>query len=284
MNKRVAAGIVLYNPDIERLRLSLESVYIQVKKVFLIDNNSKNLSQIETLLKEYPECELRRNSENRGIASALNQLMEMADREDYQWVLTLDDDSICDKDMVEKLENCTGYRNAGIICAEAIDEKMSDSRKGNCAGKTNGLYQEVRDCITAGSLTNVEIWKKMGGFDSRMFIDFVDVEYCTRLRENGYKIIQVPGTYVHQQYGNISDSFSIFGKKYYLFNYSPVRIYYSVRNQIYYMKKHRGNVSILNQILFLLGYIGKRIIFEKNRSKSIKAACKGIRDGIKMQV
>lgn len=284
MNKRIAAGIVLYNPDTDRLRLCLESICFQVEKVFLIDNSSRNLRQIETLLKGYPKCDLRMNSENKGIAAALNQLMEIADRENYQWVLTLDDDSVCDKDMVEKLENCIGYCTAGIICAEAVDEKMSDSRKENFSEKTGDIYREIRNCITAGSLTNVAIWKKTGGFDSRMFIDFVDVEYCARLRENGYKIIQVPGTYVYQQYGNISGSFSLFGKKYYLFNYSPVRIYYSVRNQIYYMKKHRGNVNILNQILFLVGYIGKRIIFEKNRSKSLKAACRGIRDGIKMQV
>lgn len=278
-DNKIAAGIVLYNPDIERLRMNINAVCGQVEKIFLVDNASSNISEIQQLLERYPICRLVRNQDNKGIAEALNQLMEQAEKQDYRWLLTLDDDSVCDKDMVQKLSLYTENKEAGIICPEAVDDKME-----MCTVLEQTEMVFVDDCITAGSLTNIDIWRKIGGFDSRMFIDFVDVEYCTRLRMNGYKICKVKSACIHQQYGNIKGSFTFLGKKYYKFDYSPVRIYYSVRNQVYFMKKYRKYIAVFKQFLFLLGYIGKRIVFEKNRLKSIRSIIRGIKDGIRMHV
>lgn len=278
MINEIASGIVLYNPEIERLRQNLDAVSSQVSEIFLVDNASENITEIEALLTDYPKCRLIKNTKNSGIARGLNQIMASARQVGYRWVLTLDDDSICDSDLVARLSLYTSLDKAGIICPLAVDDRIESV-------KTNPLqreYMEVRDCITAGSLTNVSVWSETGGFDEKMFIDFVDIEYCTRIREYGYKIWRISGTYVHQRYGNIKGSFQLFGKKFYLFDYSPVRVYYSVRNQIYFMKKHRSQISICHQLIYLIGYIGKRIVFEGNRVESLISVCRGIRDGIRM--
>lgn len=279
MNEKVAAGIVLYNPDIDRLKENLKSVSEQVDKVFFVDNASSNLKELEEMLKEFSRWDLIVNKKNEGIAEALNQLFRAAEKAGYEWLLTLDDDSVCDQNMVSSLLRYTQDEEAGIICPKAVDDKMQAEQEKNAVS-----LEKVDDCITAGSLTSVEAWRKIGGFDSRMFIDFVDIEYCLRLRVKGYKILRVNDTCVHQQYGNITGSFSIFGKKFYLFGYSPTRIYYSVRNQIYYIKKHHKNISTVKQILYLAGYIGKRLVFENNRAKSFIAVCRGIKDGIKIRI
>lgn len=278
MTNDIAAGIVLYNPEIKRLRQNLDAVSSQVSEIFLVDNASENIAEIETLLTGYSKCRLIKNNKNNGIAQGLNQLMANAGQAGYQWVLTLDDDSVCDSDLVAGLSAYTNLDKAGIICPLATDDRIE-------LVKTDSMqreYTEVRDCITAGSLTNVSVWSEIGGFDEKMFIDFVDIEYCTRIREYGYKIWRISGTYVHQRYGNIKGSFHLLGKKFYLFDYSPVRVYYSVRNQIYYMKKHRSQISICHQLIYLIGYIGKRIVFEGNRVESLISVYRGIRDGIRM--
>ena len=277
MQNRIVAGIVLYNPDIDRLKKNLGVIESQVEKVFLVDNHSNNLEEIKKMLKLFSICELIENEKNAGIATALNQLMSEAQNQGYAWLLTLDDDSVCEKDMVGKLTAYMDKPYAGIICPRAIDDKMIALVK-----TENSRVTMVDSCITAGSLTNIEVWNAIGKFDDKMFIDFVDVEYCTRLREHGYHIYQVDSALIHQQYGNISGEFSILGRKFYLFNYSPVRVYYFVRNQIYYMKKHKLFLNIGHQRLFLMGYIGKRIVFEKNRVASFKAVIRGIKDGIRM--
>ena len=72
------AGIVLYNPDLGRLKENIESICKQVDKVILIDNGSDNIREIEDLIKEYLNCILLKNGENMGIAYALNQILKYA--------------------------------------------------------------------------------------------------------------------------------------------------------------------------------------------------------------
>ena len=279
MNKKKAVGIVLYNPDMERWVQCLNAIEVQCDKIYLIDNNSQNINDILQVIKGRSSCTLIQNNENKGIAAALNQIMSAAETDGFEWVLTLDDDSLCDPDLYEKLWKMTSEPEVGIICPVANDDKISSIE---VEKKHEARCQEIQNCITAGSLTNIEIWRKCGGFDEKMFIDFVDIDYCTCLREKGYKILQVTDTCVHQQYGNVSKTISFFGIQLSIFNYSPLRIYYSVRNQIYYMRKHKRFIKKVNWTFYLIGYIGKRVVFEKNRVKSIKAIYKGIKDGRKM--
>ena len=73
MRNKIAAGIVLYNPDIDRLKKNLEAIAPQVEKVFLVDNHSDHIENIKKLLEQFPVCELIENEKNAGIATALNQ-------------------------------------------------------------------------------------------------------------------------------------------------------------------------------------------------------------------
>ncbi len=279
MNRqKIAAGIVTYNPDIARFRECLSSVSLQAEKIIVCDNASGNVKEIRMLIREFPKTVLVRARRNTGIAKALNQIFRRAEEEGYDWVLTLDDDSVCGRDMLELLCRYITEEGTGIVCPVAVDRRMAESDQEQEKQIREKLaYPE--SCITAGSLTSVAAWKAVGGFDEYMFIDFVDIEFCKRLRNAGYQIVQVCSARVYQQYGNIKGSFRLFGRRWYRFDYSPVRIYYSVRNQIYYMKKHRKTLSVSRQILYLTGYIGKRLVFEHNRAASMKAVLRGIRDG-----
>ena len=46
----ILAGIVLYNPQIERLILELKSIEKQVQKICMFDNGSNNYSEIEKVM------------------------------------------------------------------------------------------------------------------------------------------------------------------------------------------------------------------------------------------
>ena len=45
------AGIVTYNPDITRLVENINAIYNQVDNVIIVDNNSKNIAEIEQTIK-----------------------------------------------------------------------------------------------------------------------------------------------------------------------------------------------------------------------------------------
>ena len=42
----ISAGIVLFNPDIERLKENIDAVIVQCTHVYLVDNGSKNISEV----------------------------------------------------------------------------------------------------------------------------------------------------------------------------------------------------------------------------------------------
>ena len=58
MQNKIAAGIVLYSPDIARLKKNLEAIVPQVEKVFLVDNHSDNIEEVKKMLEQFPVCKL----------------------------------------------------------------------------------------------------------------------------------------------------------------------------------------------------------------------------------
>ena len=51
LKKKTCCGIVLYNPEIEKLRKNINALSHQVDKIICIDNYSTNQKEILTLLK-----------------------------------------------------------------------------------------------------------------------------------------------------------------------------------------------------------------------------------------
>ena len=84
----IAAGIVLYNPDIERLKKCFDSLKQQVSKIFVFDN-----SEIQHVIQDKSVVYLSEDK-NRGIAYALNCIMLEAQKNGFDWVVTMDQDSV----------------------------------------------------------------------------------------------------------------------------------------------------------------------------------------------
>ena len=81
------AGIVVFNPDMVRLKENIEAIIPQVETVIVIDNGSKDENEIPSFLEAYKSTVCIRNAENMGIAKALNQIVNKADELGYEWVL-----------------------------------------------------------------------------------------------------------------------------------------------------------------------------------------------------
>ena len=274
--EKIIAGLVTYTPDQSRFLAGIKRIYDQVDEIVIVDNGSNNYKILRESTEGFDKCHWISNNTNLGIAKGLNQVFKYARSRNIPWVLTLDDDSLCDRDMVQALYRFANKKMAGIICPGAVDNDCENREK----PLTKPYY--VEDCITAGSLTSVKAWEDIGGFDEKMFIDFVDIEFCTRLREAGYKIIRNPNTQIHQRFGDESKTTVFLGMKIQLYEYSSLRIYYSVRNQIYFMRKHWKTINMVYRIFFLFGYCNKRIVLGQNRKANINAMLKGLYDGFRL--
>lgn len=270
-NRAVAAGIVTYNPELELLKKNIQAVLPQVELLIVVDNHSDCIRQIQELLLSFDRpIVLIQNEENMGIAKALNQIMDYAQRQQNGWVLTLDQDSIIPSGMVAELL-AHAQANVAIVCPTIRD------RNAHMDFGPDKISPE--QCITSGSLTNVAIWKRVGGFDEKMFIDEVDFDYNYRVLKAGYRIYQDSHVILDHAFG-AAKQIRIFNRSFAITNYSPTRKYYTTRNKIYNCYK---NDQPFAKAFFVIGRrtIGV-LLFEKQKGEKLKAILKGIHDGISM--
>lgn len=266
---KICTGIVTYNPDILKLESNIKSIIKQTSKIIILDNASKNYDEIENMILKKYSIDVIRNCENLGIAKALNQLCEKATNENYDWILTLDQDSISPNTLIENLTKYT-ERDVAIVAPNIVyknNESFAIQKKG---------VEHVEWVITSASLTNLKLWSKIK-FDENLFIDGVDRDYCTRANRLGYKIVKDFDIELLHELGNLK-CIKIFGKTIYITNHSPFRKYYMIRNVIYLDKKLNQNRSFK----YISKNILKTVFFEKQKIKKLKAIFNGIKDGKQM--
>ena len=241
---KIAAGIVLYKPDnIERLNHCIQSIYTQVSKVYIYDNNSQKYDYSFTENVIY-----KSRGKNLGIAFALNELKQMAEADEVEWLITLDQDSIVPDNLVQHYLT-TLYEekdnNVAIICPQVIDKRRKYMHV-----QTSKKMEYVDECIASASCTSVEAWKKVGGFDNWLFIDLVDNEFCKRLVVSDYKILRLNFLVLDQEFGNIEPK-SELGQKFWIF-LSKVFRNQNIAKLSYKKMLVQCEFVILVEILFML--------------------------------
>lgn len=272
---KIIAGIILYNPQIDRLRENIEAICNQLEVVVIVDNGSTNQSEIKELLKQYQNIHYMNNLENVGIAKALNQIMEYAEKDEVDWVLTLDQDSVVPPNLMKEYSAVLEVSNLALVTPNIIDRNFSSKEETQCG------IEEVERCITSAGLTNVSVWRTVGGFEEKLFIDYVDFEYCAKVKRNGYKIIKLNDVKLLHEIGNAKVK-HILGKNFIVYNHNPVRKYYYFRNVIYCMKKYPDFFEYKQEKRNLRVMFLKSVIFEKSRGKKFIFIIKGIMDGKRM--
>ena len=275
----ISAGIVLFNPDIKRLKEKIDAVIIQCTHLYLVDNGSGNVDEVKGLLNQYNQSKISIlwNRENQGIAKALNQLTSAAQKEGFDWILTLDQDSVVPSNIVGEFEKYINNSSVGILCPIICDRNKDEEIK------INEDCTEIDECITSGSLLNIKAWSEIGGFDERMFIDGVDFDICYRLRQRGYKIYCIHSVVLLHELGHIEYHRFLFWKVL-VKNHSAFRKYYIARNIIYTAKKRRSTLLVVKGLLQEIKLIGIVIFYEEDKLNKIRCICRGIYDGFKGKV
>lgn len=234
---KVCGCVTLYHPDDSVLNNILS--YIGALDVLYVMDNSeeKNVSLVEKISK-HPKCIYMDMKGNKGIAAVLNYALKRAKRNGYQWLLTMDQDSMFPKKNLEEMKNYIEKElkePAAIVCARYRNYK--DNRKSSLE-----KVSYVWDAVTSGSMVEVNIALKLGGFQEKLFIDEVDNEYCYRAILNGYKIIRLNNILFQHCLGNQK---VVNGVR--TFNYPPFRCYYLIRNNCYVIRKYK-KYPILNDV------------------------------------
>lgn len=168
---------------------------------------------------------------NKGIAAALNAGCQRLTEAGCDVALTMDQDSgfpakHADSILraVEKL-----LETHAIV---GLDYEVRDNLENNLGTSDEPVFIDVDYWITSGNFLSLEIFQEIGGFNEELFIDYVDTEFCQRVRRVGKAICYLPGYALDHEIGN-PIQFSLFGKTYQAMNHSPVRYFYRYRNCVY---------------------------------------------------
>ena len=271
---KVLALIVLYNPDMNRLNQNIEAVSLQVDEVVLVDNGSDNIDEVKNNIKN--SVTFIYNDKNVGIARALNEGFEYAIKNEYDWVLTLDQDSVIEKHLVEIYKKYLHLPDIGMLTCNFVDRNSDIILE----EEQQEEYYTVSRCITSASFCSVEAYIKSGGFDDYMFIDYVDHDYSAKMYKNNYKIYRINYDGLLHEIGH-TKVYHFLGLRAVSTNHSAFRQYYMARNNIILAKKYPEYYKMTNRIVVELCRWIVIILFEKNKMKKLSRRFKGIKDGVK---
>ena len=276
---RICSGIITYNPTLTDVNTCLEALCSQVERVIIVDNASKNVKGLQEVVSKYTNVTLVKNSQNIGFAKALTQVFEWAKSQGFDWVLTLNDDSVVPSNMVseykkilESQENLVNSKNSkiAIVCSLLKNRLDGTILHSKC---------HEDECITSGSLTSVEAWAKIGGFDEWLEIDGVDFDFSRRLARAGWKIVECQNVIMEHQIGK-ARSINLIIKHPIVWNHNANRKYYIARN-MQVVDYKMGTYSYAKSLRAVVRDMIFVALWEKNKFAKISAMIRGFKDGQK---
>lgn len=268
---KILAGIVLYNPDIQRLKENISTIRSQVDQIVFVDNGSSAPEQYQFLLEKSDT--IIRSDTNEGIATALNKILKFAQNHHFDWFITLDQDSVCKEGLVAEYSKYTELPVAGVLTCNIIDRNIGTTIR------NDQEYCEIKNCITSASFCNTAAFTKIGGFDDWLFIDAVDFDVCSNLRANHYKIYHINFDGLLHEVGH-GKKVRMFGEKI-SYNHSPFRNYYIARNNLYLTYKYPGDFPLKKYITHEMVRELIILFYEKEKFKKLGRRWKGIRDALR---
>ncbi|GAA2064527.1 glycosyltransferase [Williamsia deligens] len=271
--------VVTFNPNLEDLSRCLQAVSGEVDRIALVDNGSTNREALHELLQlnAWP-VEFIGLEQNNGIASALNVGLSRALDAGAVSALLLDQDSVVMPSTVERLRS--HCMNGVALCAPRISDRNND----NITQTYNAGVSDVNYCINSGSLLLIDAWQTVSGYDEGMFIDFVDFDFCLRLRLAGYRIVKDDSVVLSHTIGQQSRHGGVVA-----YNHSAFRLRHMARDMLYYAAKHRNSPQDLRvarrstggTLLVIAKKVAVVIIFESSKLEKTAALLSGTWSGLK---
>ncbi|BCR28499.1 rhamnosyltransferase [Aeromonas caviae] len=278
----ISAVIVSFNPEVNKLQKLIDSLFIKVKEVIIVDNSHEEFN-LQSKLQCNENLVLLSDGKNKGIAQAQNIgiLFSRDLGRDAVWMFDQDSElgDLSLEIMVEEL-NSFGSMVASIgpTIVNSFNRRIEIPKK---RSKCNNGCFSVDQIIASGSLTPLNVFEHVGMMEEDFFIDAVDFEWCWRARGKGYAILISSQRMIHSV-GEGDETF--LGGLVSIKVASPFRLYYQVRNYITLLD--RSYVPMRWKLRNLVFYFIKFFYFGFGRSDSTAYRyhiISGLRDGMKMR-
>jgi rhamnosyltransferase len=280
---KFCATVILYNPENSVLE-ALKRYSKLFEKVYVMDNSEKINNLIKTCISDIKSIEYYDMNGNKGISHALNIAFKKAIEEGFDFILTMDQDSIFLEDDIKFMMNYINKNDrvdVGIYATNYSRQYFDKKRREFIYTKPRipkHIIKNVTWAMTSGSFVKLSVIKEIMPIDENYFIAYVDIDLCIQMKLAGYSIVMVGGAVFYQQIGKIVNN-SLLRKLLRFTDHASIRYYYMIRNNFYFRNKYRNNIKIkiLSYKLFLK-YIFKIATSERNKIEKIKLGYLGYCD------
>lgn len=292
--KGIAAVVVGYNPDIDVLDSLLASLVDQVELLILVDNGGASGFLKGSDIRN--EIKYMALGENKGLGYALNLGFSTAVAAGINSVVTFDQDSHAQPDLILRLHDAMCRAKSLDARAIAVSPSFFDRRDGKNVrfpfySSESGQIRPVFDredqsdlvkadaLITSGMFVDTRAWKEGVKYDDGMFVDFTDTEWCFRVRDRGFTLY---GCLSIEMGHALSDAppVKVLGLSF--FRYSPVRRYFFFRNTVAVCRmRHTPTCWKRRMMMALMLRFAVNLLIDTDRLKSFRMMVRGVRHGIK---
>ena len=263
-------------------------------KIILVDNESDNKKVKNFKYKN--EIEIIQNKKNEGFSKANNIGIDYALKNNYDYTILINNDTIVEKNLIEVLLKTAQAKNLSVV--QPLILKYNSKVIWNAGGRINYFFgnfitrkkvgnslnssHELTEWLTGCCcLFKTKIFKEIGKLDESFFAYYEDVDFSLRLKKHGYKIGFTSKTHIYHY-----ESFSSISNKSKGGKLSPYIHYLNIRNHILILKKHSDLFNPfgtrLYQIFKIISY-SIYFIFRLRFTK-LNMVFKGLLDSYKIKI
>jgi rhamnosyltransferase len=241
---KVAAVVVTYFPDLDRLRSVLGALASQADAVFVVDNSgdAPTTAAIADACRDRG-AELLPQPANRGLAAGFNAGLRAIGLAGFTHGLLMDQDSLPQEGMVRRLvdtfvaENPTGnvaavgprfFDRRGVVPAPFARVGFPSNRAVS-AREPGGSVHDTDYLISSGCLLSLDALDRVGLLREDLFIDNIDMEWCFRARARGLRLLGDSAALLEHELGDRRVPLPL-GRI--AIVHGPSRLYYIMRNRV----------------------------------------------------
>ena len=272
------AGVVLvYRPPADVVG-NINALLDQVTRVYVVNNSPGEAGSVIDRLTADPRVTVLDQDGNVGVAAGFNAGMRAALADGFGFVWIFDQDSTITEGMHRKLQDAR--RNA-VVDVGIVGPALRAAETGRVYDNERGVGTAPREVlISSGAMFSRELLEKIGFHDEALFIDYVDHDISLRANRAGFTNLKVFDTLLDHRFGD-SEPTPFLGRKVYLSNYSPTRLFYSARNRIIVLRRYGGGPWFREDVGFTLRALAKMLLAEHGRPEKIRAFLRGCRAGLR---
>jgi rhamnosyltransferase len=221
---------------------------------------------------------------NIGVAAALNAGASAVRQHGFVWVATFDQDSSIESSfaacVAKNMSAITHSENIALVTPVHVGRERANF-VGYCPIlRDHGTWAEIGSVITSGNIISLKAWEAIGGFREGLFIDFVDYDYCFRLRKAGFRLILLRQVMMKHDIGEAAYA-EVMGLRIPLDGHGPNRYFYMVRNFLLILPANVFSEPwfFIRMAAALVIKVGLLLIFDDRRIAYARSVARGLGDG-----